>query len=239
MDANQVTAGLAGASEAVAAPAGGVVASEVAAPTQSLEGAITSAVAAAEQTAAPVAAVPEAVPAPPGQSSDWQGVRDFAKAMGVELPYENDAAALTNLLAAYQGLQRRDWYSDLGQRLAPHADKIAAYLAEQEKPKAPEGPPAWRAPEIKREWLQMVERDEATGVIRSKAGYDPSIADKVQSYVEWRERFSERPDEVLTPWVEQRAWRRGWRSGSRRRRRSRSSGRTRPGCTRRVRTGRR
>jgi hypothetical protein len=77
-------------------------------------------------------------------------------------------------------------------------------LKQQQAP-APAVPSAWQAPPFKREWLQMVEVDPETGQMRSKAGYDPALVDKVQAYSEWRDKFLQEPESMIGPLVEQRA----------------------------------
>lgn len=135
----------------------------------------------------------------------WQGVREYARAQGVELPHESDVAALNHLLGAQRQLAERNYYAELGQRLAPHADGVREYLASRQRPQAPAAPPAYQPPPFKKEWLGQVERDEGTGALRSKPGYDPGIAEKVSAYVEWREKFLESPETVIAPLVETRA----------------------------------
>ncbi len=148
------------------------------------------------------AAAPVAQPA----SEGWQGVRDYAKSRGVELPYADDGAALEALLTAHRNAGRRDYYADLGQRLAPQAPQIQQYLAEQTRAAAaPPAPPAWQPPEFNKAWVAQVELDEATGQLRSKAGYDPGIAEKVTAYKNWRDEFLDDPAKVVGPLVEARA----------------------------------
>jgi hypothetical protein len=169
-------------------------------PEPSVDPAASSAVDAVQQPAveqAPAAA----------EATSWTGVADFARQAGIPLEAENDVAALQTLLAAYQQQQRRDYYSELGQQVAPHQAQFQQWLAEQgqRQQAQQQTPPAWRPPELRKEWLSMVERDPETGVLRSKAGYDPGIAQNVTKYLDWRENFMDRPDEFLVPLIEQRA----------------------------------
>ncbi len=141
----------------------------------------------------------------PAEAS-WTGVRDYLKGKGVELPFDDDASALDNLGQAYKQLQERNYYADLGRQVAPHAGKLREYLSQQQQASAgAASPPAWAAPEFKKEWVNLVERDENTGLLRSKAGYDPAIAEKVQAYADWRDRFLDSPETVIAPLIEQRA----------------------------------
>jgi hypothetical protein len=123
--------------------------------------------------------------------------------MGVELPYEDDAAALNDLIRARQQLQARDYYSELGQRFAPLAPQIQEYLRTRTPAAQPEAP--WAPPKFDKSWLAMVERDPETGVLRAKPGHDPGIAEKVQAYADWRDRFLDNPEQVVAPLIEQRA----------------------------------
>ena len=152
----------------------------------------------------PSASVDAPVAAPVDtSSSSWQGVRDFARAQGVELPHENDAAALQSLIAAHQQLQQRNYYAELGQRIAPHAGELQRYL--QSRQAQPQVTPAWQPPEFQKEWLKQVERDPETGLLRAKPGYDPGLPARVQAYADWRDRFLDSPEQVIGPLVEQRS----------------------------------
>ena len=66
--------------------------------------------------------------------AQWQGVRDYARAQGIELPFEDDGAALQALLASHRQANQRDFYADLGRRMAPHAQQITAYLQQRQQP---------------------------------------------------------------------------------------------------------
>ncbi len=146
-------------------------------------------------------------PAPMQASGpEWQGVVDYARSQGVELPYKDDAVALQQLLQAYRSSQERNYYSDFGRQMMPYADQIQAWISQnqqqrQQGPQRPSyAPPAWDP-----RWASMVERDPNTGALRSKAGYDPRIADAVQSYADWRDQFLEDPAKMIAPMVEERA----------------------------------
>lgn len=144
-------------------------------------------------------------PAPTAAETQWQGVRDYAKTQGVELPFEDDGAALNTLLSAYKQANERNYYADFGRQAAPHAQEFQEYLRTRQQPQAPAAPPPWKGPEFKEEWLQVVEKDENTGRLRSKAGYDPTIAQKVEAYAEWRERWQKEPEAIIGPLIQSEA----------------------------------
>lgn len=139
-----------------------------------------------------------------GGETQYQGLLEYSKANGVPLPFKDDTSAYQGLIQAYRQLQQRNYYADVGQRIAPHAQQFQEFLRQREQQTAQTQaaqPKPWAAPPYKREWLQMVETDESTGQLRSKPGYDPAIADRVTAYAEWRDKFLQSPDEVLKPWV--------------------------------------
>ncbi len=178
------------ATEAVAAPA----------PAPALAEQITTA------SAGVPAAVPATEPAVAAAAPEWQGVREFATANGVDLPFADDTQALQALLRSHQASQERNYYADVGRRFAPHANELAEFLkARQVQANAPQAPPAWQGPEFKKEWLSLVEKDPNTGQLRSKPGYDPAIAEKVTAYAEWREGFLESPEKVVGPLIAEQA----------------------------------
>lgn len=139
-----------------------------------------------------------------GAAPEWQRITEFARAEGIELPWKDDTQALRNLIQAYRQLQQRNFYAEAGQRMAPHAEQFQAFLRQQQQAatqQAAQQPKPWAAPPFKREWLAQVETDEATGQLRVKPGYDPAVAERVQAYADWRDKFLQSPDEVLEPWV--------------------------------------
>lgn len=154
------------------------------------------------QDGLPIEPGPAATPA--GAESGWQSVKDYAKQSGVELPYETDAAALNALIRSHQQLQERNAYAEMGQRLSPHIGRFQEYLRQQQQP-PPGATRPWEPPPYDEKWLAMVERDEATGVLRAKAGYDPAIAEKLQAVAEWRDRYQKNPEAVIAPLIEDRA----------------------------------
>ncbi len=183
---------------------------------ESLEQRLTTAAGPEPVSAAPVAqpaspaapaapAQPAASAAAPATPAEWQGVTDFARAQGVELPWKDDVQALQNLISAYRQQGQRNFYADLGRQVAPHADQIRAMIQQQQaQQQAPPSRP-WAAPSFKREWLSQVETDPETGQLRARPGYDPSLPEKVQAYAEWLNKFQSKPDEFLDPWVEAKA----------------------------------
>ncbi len=150
--------------------------------------------------------VPAASPAAP-PTDGWQGVREYAKAQGVDLsPYEDDGAALSALLQAHRSLQERNYYADLGRRFAPHAEQLREFVQQRQAQRVqPPAPNAWDPPEFNEAWLQQVERDPETGLVRSKAGYDPQLAEKVQAHLDWQRKFIANPGATVGPMIEARA----------------------------------
>jgi hypothetical protein len=143
--------------------------------------------------------------ATPAPSYEWQGVGDYARQYGVNLP-GSDAQALQVLLNAYRQSQQRNFYTDYGIRMAPYADQIQAWIQQQQAMQAqPQQRPAWQPPEWDPRWLQMVERDPQTGHVYAKPGVDPRIADKVVAYADWQDKFREDPGQFIQPMVEARA----------------------------------
>jgi hypothetical protein len=143
--------------------------------------------------------------AAPAEAYSWQGVGDYARQYGVDLP-GNDAQALQVLLNAYRQSQQRNFYADYGQRMAPYADQIEAWVQQQRQAAAqPQGRPAWQPPEWDPRWINMVERDPQTGHVYAKPGVDPRIADKVVAYADWQDKFRANPGEFIQPMIEARA----------------------------------
>lgn len=142
------------------------------------------------------------------QQYQWQGVVDYAKQQGVHLPYTDDVAALQALLNAHRQGQERNFYADLGRSIAPYADQVRAFIQQnqlqrdqQQQPQQdPDAAPPWDP-----RWLHLVERDPQTGLLRTKPGYDPAIADKVQAYADWKDKWDAPDRKMQEAYVDRRA----------------------------------
>lgn len=155
-----------------------------------------------------VASAPAAEPAmgaaaPSG--AEWQGVSEYARQLGFQLP-NDDHQALATLLQAYQRSLQPNFYEQFGRQVAPYADQVQAYINQQRmlQQQPPQRAP-WQPPEWNPAWVNMVERDPATGMLFSKPGVNPQIAEKVQQYAEWRDKFLDDPAQTIQPLVEHRA----------------------------------
>lgn len=145
-----------------------------------------------------------------GTPQNFQSIRDAAGEYGYQFGQgvTDDRQALLHLIQqaqAGQMSQQQQYYAQVGQQLAPHASKIQQYLQQQRAPQAPSAPSAWEAPEFDKRWASLVVEDPASGVWISKPGVDPVYGQKVNTYVEWKQRFDANPAEVLNGMVEQRA----------------------------------
>jgi hypothetical protein len=128
----------------------------------------------------------------PGTSSPAAGIRQALQGLGVQGDWQDDGQALRALAGAYQSAGQRNYYTDLGQSLAPHANDIREFLASRQpaQPEAKPGP--WTPPPFDKRWLSVVEVDQATGQFRSKQGYDPAYGTQVQAYSDYVSGFQER-----------------------------------------------
>ncbi len=135
------------------------------------------------------------------QQAQWRSIRDAAQQYGYDLSqYQDDSAALAHLVEAARRSKEANYYAQLGQAIAPHYQQLQAFMQQQSQPKQAERP-AWQPPEFDQRWLALVERDSATGVFLAKPGVNPAIADRVNEYVQWSDRFSQNPTQIIEPLV--------------------------------------
>lgn len=150
---------------------------------------------------------------PPGQSD--QGlltVADAIRRLGLgdtlgDALNQGDYSALQALAerakqaeALQRQIQQQSFYANLGQRLAPHADKLQAYLNQQAAPAAPQRQP-WEPPldpSTVEKYMNYVEKDPNTGLFVAKPGADPSIAKSVNEYQEYVNGFISNPSKMIT-----------------------------------------
>lgn len=154
-----------------------------------------------------------AVPADPNVAAATQAqtIRDAAKYYGVDLSqFEDDGQAFAHLVQVYAASKQRNYYTELGQQIAPHAGAVQQYLRDyqsrQQQAQAPQRQ-AWEAPEFDERWMTLVDRDEATGRFIPKAGVNPQYADKINDYADhverWTTQLARQPREALSGLIEE------------------------------------
>ena len=139
--------------------------------------------------------------AEPAAAEQWTSIRDAATQAGFDFGQgvDTDAAALQLLMQRAQASKQQSMYEQLGRQLAPRAEELQRYFqggAQGAPATVPERKP-WEAPEFDRRWAALVERDPATGLFFSKPGTPPVIAEKVNAYVEWKDRFDADPYSII------------------------------------------
>lgn len=148
-------------------------------------------------------------PQPQAQTAaQWQSIREAAAAQGYQFDgtVTDDRTALNFLLQQAQRNRDENVYAQLGRQLAPHSDRIRGFLSQSTQPQtATPQRQAWEAPEFDERWGALVEQNQQTGLYYSKPGVDPSIAQKVNSYVEWKAAYDKNPAKVIDGMVEVRA----------------------------------
>jgi hypothetical protein len=146
-----------------------------------------------------------ATAAPGTAASEWQGIRDAARAYGYDLSrFNDDGQALLHLIQQAQASRQADYYAQLGRQLAPHAQGIQTYLQQQAQAAQQQKPQPWQAPEFDDRWLALVDRDPATGVFVAKQGVNPAIADRVNAYDQWMRNWQTKGPEYVEQIVDSR-----------------------------------
>lgn len=146
-------------------------------------------------------------------AAQWQSIRDAAQGLGYRFPahIQDDHGALQHMI---HSLQQRDYHAQLGQRLAPHAPQLQQMLATnpqqfgfqgQVQQQAAPTRQAWEAPEFDKRWLSLVEQDPQTGMILAKPGVPVEIGQKVQNYMEWKDKYDANPSAMMNEMVRQAA----------------------------------
>ena len=104
--------------------------------------------------------------------------------------YENDEQLLNDIESGYQVAMKRQQEMEAMQQqmqMQQPQQPMEEYYEEEEEEE-------YGAPEIDESWLNLVEQDPATGRFVVKAEYigsvDPSVAEKVNEYAEWRQSRS-------------------------------------------------
>lgn len=158
---------------------------------------------AADQPAQPVGQVAQQ------PNGGWTSIREAARNYGVDLSsFQDDASALAYLAQQANSARQANYYAQLGQQLAPHAQGIRSYLEQQQAPQQPAQPERqpWEAPTIDQRYFQLVERDPQTGIILPRHPSVPAeIVKAVTDYVNWHEQFQQNPAAAIQPLVESRA----------------------------------
>lgn len=158
---------------------------------------------AGDQGASGIAGVAATPPAVAAQGNAYTGIREAARAYGVDLSqYQDDRQALLGLLQAQQASRQNDFYTQLGRQVAPHHDAVRQVLAQRQSPQGQAtGPKPWERPEFDERWLQAVDKTE-DGRFVAKPGVNPMIAEKVQAFADWTTKFQRDPLSVISPYIE-------------------------------------
>lgn len=156
-------------------------------------------------TPEPVAATPPPAPAPQEQ---WNDIRDYAKANGLNIDHIQDSEAAARYLIDMA--RNNSAYAQYGQQLAPYYQDIQRYLAQRQQPapqqqQAPQPRSYFGLPEYNPEWLDFLERD-AAGNIVPKVGAPPDIVGKVVQYQKalqnFQTNFWKEPEKYLQPMIQ-------------------------------------
>jgi hypothetical protein len=131
-------------------------------------------------------------------ATNWLSIRDAAREYGLDLSsHATDRDALLHLVGEARRAQEANYYAQLGQAIAPHAEDVRTFLNERraanEKPKVSEFEP----PAFDDRWLALVDRDPQTGLFVGKPGVPAEIVKGVNEYARWQERFQKNPVEFF------------------------------------------
>jgi hypothetical protein len=130
-----------------------------------------------------------AVPQPQGQPQGVLGT--LAPFFGGQVPFQSEQEAIHSLVSAWQQGQQRNWYSEVGQAVAPHLDEFTAWQQERQRQQAAQQPqgqgePVWNPPQFDQRLLAFCEEDpNLPGSLRAKPGYDPRIAVQANQYLDY------------------------------------------------------
>jgi hypothetical protein len=132
-------------------------------------------------------------PAPQAQPQGFLGA--LAPLFGGQVPFQSEAEAVHSLVSAWQQGQQRNWYSEVGQAVAPHLDEFTAWQRERQRRRPPQPQAqqsAYAPPQFDRRLLSFCEEDpNLPGTLRSKAGYDPRIGTQANQYLDYVREWEE------------------------------------------------
>lgn len=175
-----------------------------------------------EPAPTPVAETPEPTPAVTPEPTPEPTVEDsrhkFQKITGYDVAskYKSEDEFLASVGELQKVLGRRNDEAELGRWVRENPQEALKLLTEQYGAKEAKAvvAQAQAAPEAKSDqppeydpnWRYMVEMDEATGQLKSKAGFPPEIADKFTKASQWIEQRQREvlfnPDKLLEPRLE-------------------------------------
>lgn len=142
---------------------------------------------------------------PPPAEVQTLTVRDIATQLGYAVPtnVSDDYSALAHLVSQAReaqqlraAQQQQDVYRQLGQLVAPHADRLQGFLQPQT---APAGPKSWEPPPFDQRWIPLVDRDQATGMYVGKPGTPMEVVQAVNTWADWQDKFRMNPASMIQP----------------------------------------
>lgn len=141
----------------------------------------------------------------PGASDEWESLMDSARGLGYdfgEQQFNDDRQFLLHLLNQSHANRQADYYAQVGRQIAPHLQSFQQYLGQQQgfqgqqqRQGVPQQQqrPEWEPPEFDREWLQLVDQDPRSGRYLAKPGVNPVIADRVNEFDRWQQKYGQNP----------------------------------------------
>lgn len=116
--------------------------------------------------------------------------------------FEDDRAALRALADGYRQASQPNFYAQLGQQYAQHADEFRSFLQSRRAAQAEPAVDPDAQPEFDESWLRQVDQDEATGMYRALPGVNPVVADKLNAYASWLRKYQTNPIGFVQRYVE-------------------------------------
>lgn len=140
--------------------------------------------------------------------AEWQSAMDYARSIGYQVNprFQDDQSFLLDLIQRADRNTQADYYAQLGQAIAPQYQQVQQYLNQQRGQPQPGQQAArqpWEPPEFNQAWLQLVDRDPASGMFLAKPGADPRIAAAVNVYDQWLQKTNANPVAAMQPYVQQ------------------------------------
>jgi hypothetical protein len=127
----------------------------------------------------------DAAPTPPSTPSTTPpfSVLGYLKQQNFDTSrFQSDEAAAQAMLASHQHGAQLQELAELGRRYSQHAPAFEQFIQQQQQQQAQPKQGWWKAPEWNDGWMSQVDVDPQTGEMKVKAGFDPSIPQKINAF---------------------------------------------------------
>lgn len=143
------------------------------------------------------------------QQQAQPGVLDLIRQVMPNATFRDERELAQAFVQSQAILQQRNQMAEMAQQMLPQWQEFQRYQAQQQQQAQAQQQQGWWNPPVKHNpnWAAMIERDPATGQLRTKEGVSPTVLQEFLQFKQYADDFNTRlytdPQGALQPMLEQ------------------------------------